>query len=55
MYRSCRRAGKTPRSSNDCLIAQLAVEHALVLLHDDRDFEAIAAVIPDLRLDPIKR
>jgi len=26
------------------------VEHALWLLHDDRDFEAIAAVIPDLRL-----
>jgi hypothetical protein len=50
MYQSCRRAGTTPRSSNDCLIARIAVEHALVLLHDDRDFEAIAAVIPDLRL-----
>lgn len=50
MYQSCRRAGKTPRSSNDCLIARIAVEHALLLLHDDRDFEAIAAVTPALRL-----
>jgi predicted nucleic acid-binding protein len=53
MYQSCRRAGKTPRSSNDCLIARIAVEHSLVLLHDDRDFEAIAAVIPGLRLFPV--
>lgn len=52
MYQTCRRAGKTPRSSNDCLIARIAVEHALVLLHDDRDFEAIAAVTPELRLYP---
>lgn len=52
LYQSCRRAGKTPRSSNDCLIARIAVENALVLLHDDRDFEAIAAVIPELRLYP---
>jgi hypothetical protein len=50
MYQSCRRAGKTPRSSNDCLIACIAVEHSLVLLHDDRDFEAIAAVTPGLHL-----
>jgi predicted nucleic acid-binding protein len=50
MYQACRRAGKTPRSSNDCLIARIAVEHSLVLLHDDRDFEAIAAVTPGLRL-----
>ena len=54
MYQSCRRAGRTPRSSNDCLIARIAVEHALLLLHDDRDFDAIAAVIPDLRLYPVR-
>jgi predicted nucleic acid-binding protein len=54
MYQSCRRAGKTPRSSNDCLIARIAVEHSLLLLHDDRDFETIAAVTPDLRLCPVK-
>jgi len=50
LYRACRRAGKTPRSSNDCLIARIAVEHRLILLHDDRDFDSIAAVISELRL-----
>lgn len=52
LYQSCRRAGKTPRSSNDCLIAQIAIENALVLLHNDRDFESISAVVPDLQLYP---
>lgn len=50
LFGACRRAGKTPRSSNDCLIARIAVEHGLLLLHDDRDFEAIAAVEKGLRL-----
>jgi predicted nucleic acid-binding protein len=50
MYQACRRAGKTPRSSNDCLIARIAIEHGLLLLHDDRDFEAIATVVADLKL-----
>jgi predicted nucleic acid-binding protein len=54
LYQSCRRAGKTPRSSNDCLIARIAIEHELTLLHDDRDFDSIAAVIPDLRLYPAR-
>jgi len=49
LYQQCRRNGTTPRSSNDCLIAQLAMEHGLLLLHNDRDFEAIAAVAPALR------
>jgi predicted nucleic acid-binding protein len=53
LYQDCRRAGKTPRSSNDCLIARIAIENGLVLLHDDRDFAAIALVAPDLRLYPI--
>jgi hypothetical protein len=50
LYQECRRAGKTPRSSNDCLIAGIAIEHGLILLQDDRDFVAIAAVAKDLRL-----
>jgi predicted nucleic acid-binding protein len=50
LYGACRRAGKTPRSSNDCLIARIAIEHGLVLLHADRDFEAIASVEKGLRL-----
>ena len=50
LYQKCRRAGRTPRSSNDCLIATIAVEHELVLLHNDRDFEVIAGAEPALRL-----
>lgn len=53
LYQSCRRAGRTPRSSNDCLIARIAIENALFLLHDDRDFDAIAAVASDLRPCPV--
>ena len=50
LYQDCRKAGKTPRSSNDCLIAQIAIENDLELLHDDRDFKAIASVTRNLRL-----
>ena len=52
LYQDCRKAGKMPRSSNDCLIAQIAIEHGLALLHNDRDFNAIASVIGQLRLYP---
>jgi predicted nucleic acid-binding protein len=52
IYQECRKAGKTPRSSNDCLIAQIAIENGLTLLHDDRDFNAIADVVGQLRLYP---
>jgi len=50
LYLACRRAGRTPRSSNDCLIAQVALEHGLVLLHSDRDFDAIAQAAPSLQV-----
>ncbi|MBE0616783.1 MAG: PIN domain-containing protein [Proteobacteria bacterium] len=50
LYQGCRRAGRTPRSSNDCLIAQAAIEHSLVLLHDDRDFDVIAGTSDSLSL-----
>jgi predicted nucleic acid-binding protein len=50
LYQDCRKAGKTPRSSNDCLIARIAIENELILLHNDRDFDAIASVIGQLRL-----
>lgn len=53
LYQACRRAGKTPRSSNDCLIAQIAIEHDLQLLHDDRDFSAIASTTPKLKVYPM--
>lgn len=50
LYARCRWAGITPRSPHDCLIAQLAVENSVALLHDDRDFERIAEVEQRLRL-----
>ena len=50
LYFDCRRAGLTVRSSNDCLIAQVALEHDVPLLHDDREFQAIAQVAPALKL-----
>jgi predicted nucleic acid-binding protein len=42
IYRDCRRNGYTPRSLVDCLIAAVAIRHDVRLLHDDRDFDAIA-------------
>lgn len=50
LYARCRWAGITPRSPHDCLIAQTAIEHGVALLHDDRDFELMAQVAPELRL-----
>ena len=50
MYFDCRRAGIIIRSAIDCLIARVAIEHDLMLLHDDRDFEKMAGVVPDLVL-----
>ena len=50
LYARCRWKGVTPRSPHDCLIAQLAVEHDLPLLHDDRDFVALAGIDGRLRL-----
>ena len=50
MYFDCRRAGITIRSAADCLIARIAIEHDLLLLHDHRDFENMAGAIPELSL-----
>lgn len=50
LYARCRWQGITPRSPHDCLIAQLALEHGVALLHDDRGFEQIARVEPALIL-----
>lgn len=48
LYARCRWNGYTPRSPHDCLIAQLAIEHQVPLLHDDGDFQHIAQVEPRL-------
>ncbi len=50
LYFSCRRVGLTPRSSIDCLIAQIAIEHNLILLHNDKDYNLIKQVAPQLTL-----
>ena len=44
IYYDCRRRGLTVRSTLDCVVAQIALEHGAHLLHDDRDYEAIARV-----------
>ena len=41
-----RRKGKTVRSTLDCMIAQIALDHGALLLHNDRDFEVIQTVRP---------
>ncbi|MFY9270577.1 MAG: PIN domain nuclease [Candidatus Manganitrophaceae bacterium] len=42
IFRTCRRRGKTIRKTVDCIIAAIAIENNLVLLHNDRDFDHIA-------------
>ena len=44
IYYDLRRQGLTVRSPIDCCIAQAALEHNLLLIHNDRDFETIAQV-----------
>ena len=46
LHRRCRRAGFTVRTTVDCIIAAVAIEHGLDLFHDDRDFDAIARCAP---------
>lgn len=46
LYRGCRRAGETPRSVNDCLVAAVAIRNAVTVLHRDRDFDLIARHTP---------
>lgn len=42
IYRTCRRAGFTPRSLTDCLVAVTAIAAGARLLHNDGDFAVIA-------------
>ncbi len=46
IFLAARRAGRTPRSLVDCLIAAVAVRHDVDLVHNDADFDAIAACWP---------
>ena len=38
IYRTLRRKGITIRNSIDCMIASVAIENDITLLHNDRDF-----------------
>lgn len=49
IYSRCRRIGITLRSTIDCLIAQIAIERRVPLLHSDKDFDRIRQVAPELQ------
>lgn len=50
LFFSLRRNGVTPRSTIDMLIALTVIEHNLTLLHEDRDFDAMAIHLPALQI-----
>ncbi|RPJ06244.1 MAG: PIN domain nuclease [Spirochaetaceae bacterium] len=46
----CRQSGVTVRSTIDLLIAQIALENDLFLLHNDNDFTNISQVVRELKI-----
>ena len=46
LYFDLRKKGVTIRKSNDCLIAQVAIEHDTLLVHLDSDFDLISKNSP---------
>jgi predicted nucleic acid-binding protein len=46
IYRSLRQRGVTIRKPNDCLIAAFAIQFDLQVVHNDIDFDHIAANLP---------
>ena len=46
VYRSCRAGGVTPRGLIDCMIASIAIRTGAKLLAADRDFAAMATIVP---------
>ncbi|MTI96980.1 MAG: PIN domain nuclease [Firmicutes bacterium] len=49
-YYTLRRRGITLGCTLDCLIALIAIENDLALLHDDSDFDYLAEVLPELKI-----
>lgn len=49
IFFDCRRKGVTVRSSIDCLITQCAIEHDLILLHNDKDFKQMDGIVAGLQ------
>jgi predicted nucleic acid-binding protein len=52
LYRKARKKGLTVRKSTDCLIAAIALEQGAMLVHNDRDFLALAQAEPALAIFP---
>jgi predicted nucleic acid-binding protein len=50
MYMNCRKKGITIRSTIDLIIAEIAIENNLYLLHDDSDFVNISKIYKDLKM-----
>lgn len=48
-YYTCRKNGITIRSTIDILVAQIAIENNLFLLHDDNDFTELIKVTNSLK------
>ena len=46
LYRGARVHGVTVRHLMDCLIAAVAIDHAVPVLHADRDFDGLASCSP---------
>jgi predicted nucleic acid-binding protein len=46
LYRRARWSGLTVRHLRGCLIAAVAIDHGVPMLHADRDFDAICRVSP---------
>ena len=52
LYLAARDTGKTVRSLMDCVIASVAIRTGATLVHQDRDFDVLAAIARDLRTWP---
>ncbi|MGH4006757.1 MAG: type II toxin-antitoxin system VapC family toxin [Pseudonocardiaceae bacterium] len=50
IYRAARRRGLTVLKPIGCLIATVAARTGATLVHRDRDFDALASTLPDLRV-----
>jgi predicted nucleic acid-binding protein len=53
LYRRCRRQGETVRKLIDCLIAAVVIRTGIAVLHNDRDFDALARHT-ELQLEPLQ-
>ena len=50
IFMNCRKRGITIRSTLDLIIAEIALENNLFLLHDDLDFTNISKVVNNLKI-----